>query len=55
MQTALLVPGIALSIFFVLNLVLAYEKSSAAVGFFRLFTIAFLWIGVSVPLVFVGA
>ena len=54
-QTALLVPGIALSIFFILNLVLASEKSSASVGFFRLFTIAFLWIGVSVPLVFVGA
>lgn len=35
--------------------VLAYQKSSAAIGFFRLFTIAFLWIGVSVPLVFVGA
>merc|ERR1711991_605488 len=54
-QTALLVPGLVLSVFFVLNLVLAYEKSSAAVGFFRLFSIAFLWIGVSVPLVFVGA
>merc|ERR1711991_573414 len=43
-QTALLVPGLVLSVFFVLNLVLAYEKSSAAVGFFRLFSIAFLWI-----------
>jgi len=54
-QTALLVPGIALSVFFILNLMLAWNQSSAAVGFFRLFTIAFLWIGVSVPLVFVGA
>ncbi len=54
-QTALLVPGVVLSVFFVINLVLAYQKSSAAIGFFRLFTIAFLWIGVSVPLVFVGA
>jgi transmembrane 9 superfamily protein 2/4 len=54
-QTALLVPGVVLSVFFTLNLVLAYQKSSAAIGFFRLFTIAFLWVGVSVPLVFVGA
>lgn len=54
-QTALLVPGICLSIFFVLNIVLGFEDSSAAVGFLRLFTIAFLWIGVSVPLVFAGA
>ena len=53
--TALLVPGVALSVFFIINLVLAYQKSSAAVGFFRLFTIAFLWIGVSVPLVFCGS
>jgi transmembrane 9 superfamily protein 2/4 len=54
-QTALLVPGVVLSVFFGLNLLLAFQKSSAAVGFFRLFTVAFLWIGVSVPLVFVGA
>lgn len=54
-QTALLVPGVVLAVFFVLNLVLGLEKSSAAVGFFRLFTIGFLWIGVSVPLVFLGS
>ncbi len=54
-QTALLVPGVCLSIFFCLNIVLGLEDSSATVGFLRLFTIAFLWVGVSVPLVFAGA
>jgi len=55
LQTALLVPGICVSLFFVLNLILGFQRSSATVGFFRLALIAILWIGVSVPLVFVGS
>lgn len=54
-QTALLVPGICLSIFFLLNIVLRFYDASNSVGFLRLATIAFLWIGVSVPLVFAGS
>lgn len=54
-QTALLVPGTCLTVFFVLNLGLVAEKSSAAVGFVTLFIIALLWIGISLPLVFVGS
>lgn len=54
-QTAILIPAICLGTFFCLNLALWYQESSAAVGFLRLLMLAFLWIGVSVPLVFAGA
>ena len=41
--------------FFVMNLVLWYEGSSAAIPFFTLVALLALWFGVSVPLTFVGA
>ena len=41
--------------FFVMNLVLWYKGSSAAIPFFTLVALLALWFGVSVPLTFVGA
>ncbi|XP_059484241.1 transmembrane 9 superfamily member 2 [Neocloeon triangulifer] len=53
--TSMLSPGVVFSLFFVLNLVLWGEGSSAAVPFTTLIAILALWFGVSVPLTFVGA
>ena len=53
--TALTFPGVAFSIFFVLNLIIWGEKSSGAVPFGTLFALFVLWFGISTPLVFVGA
>jgi len=41
--------------FFIMNLVLWYEGSSAAIPFFTLVALLALWFCVSVPLTFVGA
>ena len=41
--------------FFLMNLVLWYEDSSAAIPFLTLVALLALWFGVSVPLTFVGA
>ena len=41
--------------FFLMNLVLWYEGSSAAIPFLTLVALLALWFGVSVPLTFVGA
>lgn len=53
--TSMLCPGIVFGHFFVLNLVLWYQGSSAAIPFFTLVALLALWFGVSVPLTFVGA
>jgi transmembrane 9 superfamily protein 2/4 len=53
--TALLCPGIAFAIFFVLNLVLWVNESSAAMPFLTLLALLALWLGVSTPLVFFGS
>ena len=53
--TSMLCPGIVFAHFFVMNLVLWYEGSSAAIPFFTLVALLALWFGVSVPLTFVGA
>eukprot|EP00092_Neocalanus_flemingeri_P033108 GFUD01036003.1.p1 GENE.GFUD01036003.1~~GFUD01036003.1.p1 ORF type:complete len:661 (+),score=167.98 GFUD01036003.1:53-2035(+) len=53
--TSMLCPGIVFAHFFVLNLVLWYYSSSAAIPFFTLVALLALWFGVSVPLTFVGA
>ena len=53
--TSMLCPGIVFGHFFILNLVLWYESSSAAIPFFTLVALLALWFGVSVPLTFVGA
>ncbi|XP_060740840.1 transmembrane 9 superfamily protein member 5 isoform X1 [Tachysurus vachellii] len=53
--TALLCPGIVFADFFLMNLILWVEGSSAAVPFPTLVAILALWFGISVPLTFVGA
>ena len=53
--TSMLCPGIVFGHFFVMNLVLWYEGSSAAIPFFTLVALLALWFCVSVPLTFVGA
>lgn len=53
--TSMLCPGIVFAHFFILNLVLWYYSSSAAIPFFTLVALLALWFGVSVPLTFVGA
>ena len=51
----LIFPGVAFSIFFGLNLLLWYKESSAAVPFAAMTVILVLWLGISIPLVYVGA
>jgi len=53
--TSMLCPGIVFGHFFILNLVMWYQGSSAAIPFFTLVALLALWFGVSVPLTFVGA
>lgn len=53
--TAFLCPGIVFVDFFLMNLILWTEGSSAAVPFGTLVAILALWFGISVPLTFVGA
>lgn len=53
--TSMLTPGIVFCLFFIMNLVLWGEGSSAAVPFSTLVALLALWWGVSVPLTFVGA
>ncbi|MCL4129671.1 UNVERIFIED_CONTAM: hypothetical protein GTU68_017227 [Idotea baltica] len=53
--TSMLCPGIVFSLFFVMNLMLWYKGSSAAVPFTTLLALLALWFLVSVPLTFVGA
>ncbi|XP_039164165.1 transmembrane 9 superfamily member 8-like [Eucalyptus grandis] len=54
-RTAIVFPAIVFAIFFVLNALLWGQKSSGAVPFGTMFALVFLWFGISVPLVFVGA
>ncbi|KAJ8390561.1 hypothetical protein AAFF_G00101670 [Aldrovandia affinis] len=53
--TALLCPGIVFADFFLMNLILWVEGSSAAVPFGTLVAVLALWFGISVPLTFIGA
>ncbi|KAL8625581.1 transmembrane 9 superfamily member 2 [Nucella lapillus] len=53
--TAFICPGVVFGVFFVLNLLLWIEQSSAAVPFSTLVALLALWFGISVPLTFVGA
>ncbi|XP_056098334.1 transmembrane 9 superfamily member 2 isoform X2 [Rhinichthys klamathensis goyatoka] len=53
--TALLCPGIVFVDFFLMNLILWVEGSSAAVPFGTLVAVLALWFGISVPLTFLGA
>ncbi|XP_007237573.3 transmembrane 9 superfamily member 2 isoform X2 [Astyanax mexicanus] len=53
--TALLCPGMVFADFFLMNLILWVEASSAAIPFGTLVAILGLWFGISVPLTFLGA
>ncbi|MEQ2234181.1 transmembrane 9 superfamily member 2 [Ilyodon furcidens] len=53
--TALLCPGIVFADFFLMNLILWVEGSSAAIPFGTLVAILAMWFGISVPLTFIGA
>ncbi|KAK7377120.1 hypothetical protein VNO80_02540 [Phaseolus coccineus] len=55
LKTAIMFPAIVSAIFFVLNALIWGQKSSGAVPFGTMFALIFLWFGISVPLVFVGA
>ncbi|XP_064120966.1 transmembrane 9 superfamily member 2-like isoform X2 [Macrobrachium nipponense] len=53
--TSMLCPGIVFALFFVMNLILWYKGSSAAIPFTTLLALLALWFLVSVPLTFVGS
>ena len=52
--TGMLFPGICFIIFFIINLCVMTEESSGAVPFAILFSLVFIWIGISLSLVFLG-
>ncbi|OEH76761.1 endomembrane domain70-containing protein [Cyclospora cayetanensis] len=54
-RTALVFPGVVFSVFFLMNVVLWSQKSSAAVSFTGLLALLAMWFGISIPLVFMGA
>lgn len=53
--TAVLVPGLSFGIFFFVNMFLSAEGSSEAVNFSLLVQILLMWLGISMPLVYLGA
>lgn len=53
--TAFFCPGLVFGVFFLLNLILWFKGSSAAIPFSTLVALLALWFGISVPLTFVGA
>lgn len=53
--TSMLCPGIVFALFFLMNLMLWYKGSSAAIPFTTLLALLALWFLVSVPLTFVGS
>ncbi|XP_078483419.1 transmembrane 9 superfamily member 2-like [Ciona intestinalis] len=55
MMTSFLISGIIFVVFFLMNLILWGEGSSAAIPFTTLVAILALWFGISVPLTFIGA
>mmetsp|Transcript_8233 Transcript_8233/g.10775 ORF Transcript_8233/g.10775 Transcript_8233/m.10775 type:complete len:673 (-) Transcript_8233:162-2180(-) len=54
-MTALFFPGFTFAVFFIIDIVAASQKSSDAVPFGTVALLLFLWLGLSVPLTFVGA
>lgn len=54
-RTALVFPGVVFFVFFLMNVVLWSQRSSAAVSFTGLLALLALWFGISIPLVFLGA
>jgi transmembrane 9 superfamily protein 2/4 len=53
--TAFLISGSVFAMFFVMNLILWGEGSSAAVPFTTILAIMFMWVGITTPLCFLGA
>merc|ERR1719465_189330 len=53
--TSCMLPGTVFFVFFVLNFFVWAEKSSSALPFGTMFALLVLWLGISVPLVFLGA
>ena len=53
--TSCLLPGAIFGVSFVLNFFVWGEKSSSAIPFGTMFALLVLWLGISVPLVFLGA
>jgi transmembrane 9 superfamily protein 2/4 len=51
----LIVPGTGFGVFFLMNLLLWYAESSGAVPFSAMAIILILWLGISTPLVYIGA
>jgi transmembrane 9 superfamily protein 2/4 len=54
-MSAFLVSGFIFAIFFAMNMILWNKGSSAAIPFTTLIAVLCLWLGISTPLVFVGA
>eukprot|EP01006_Ploeotia_vitrea_P029528 TRINITY_DN62052_c0_g1_i1.p1 TRINITY_DN62052_c0_g1~~TRINITY_DN62052_c0_g1_i1.p1 ORF type:complete len:650 (+),score=49.23 TRINITY_DN62052_c0_g1_i1:293-1951(+) len=54
-RTATFFPGHVFTLFFLMNLALWAQKAANAVPFVTLITLLLLWLGVSLPLVIVGA
>lgn len=55
LMSGLIFPGVAFGTFFSINLLLWYVDSSAAVSFSAMAILLLLWVGISIPLVYVGA
>mmetsp|Transcript_21662 Transcript_21662/g.3565 ORF Transcript_21662/g.3565 Transcript_21662/m.3565 type:complete len:114 (+) Transcript_21662:1045-1386(+) len=53
--TGLLIPGIAFSVFFIIDLCLELEGSSEAISFTTLLKLLFLWLGITLPLIYIGS
>jgi transmembrane 9 superfamily protein 2/4 len=53
--TSLLFPGIAFTVFFILNVILKSYNSTAAVPYTTLLSLLLLWFGISVPLIYIGS
>jgi transmembrane 9 superfamily member 2/4 len=53
--TATLLPGLLVGVFTLLNICLSVARAATAVSIWLLLAIFFLWVGVSAPLVLVGA
>jgi transmembrane 9 superfamily protein 2/4 len=55
LATSIMFPGLCFCVFFCINLFTWAEQSSGTVPFTSLLTILLLWLGISLPLVFLGA
>ena len=53
--TALLVPGLFFSVFFIINSLLSLSETTLDVSFWSLFKLLILWLGISLPLTFLGS